>query len=1001
MSAKSPKPRGTRPVGPQKVRGPRRGATLVVLAGLAVAGVLYASCARVAPGERVFRVTRGRGAERLAPGWHLVVPGAQRVARVASGPLHVSETVPARSREGVSFEIPCEVTAEIDDAGLGGLLARSSGGDPAGAIRTAAEDEIRRWTERASGEDLVLRQGAREVEAAARGRLEALGFGSVSFRIGPAQGPSEVLASVQAGALRDRVADTRTRIALIGLDGADWQIIDPLMAKGELPHLARLRARGAWGNLKSLHPMLSPLLWTSVATGKPPDQHGIIDFLVQDPKTGQAVPISSRRRQVKALWNIFTDAGRTSDFIGWWATWPAEPINGTIVSDRVAYSLFGFQSSDADRPGATWPADYYAALRPKLVDDSQIPLRDVQEFARVTPSEFAALRARIKENPRTAYREPVNHLTKILASARSYQAAARDLLARGQPDLFSIYYQGIDEVCHRFAHCMPPKMAMVTDAEYAAYKDAVFAYYRYQDRLLGEIVDRLAPDTTVIVLSDHGFRNGSDRPTDAPPYIEGKPALWHRRYGIVLFAGPPVRPGRLDTTDLLDIAPTVLYLSGFPVPEDMPGRVVVEAIREEFRHRFPQTGIRSYEGIGRPHENGGEVVADATADAEMLENLRSLGYIGDTAGQSAAGRGSPPPGGGPAGGASAEGTPARAPVAGGTASAGPAAGGQTLVTGYLNEAAIEIKNKNFPRARGLIEQAIRADPKLVFAQTMMAEVEAGEKHYAAAIETANRVLESDPEGERGLFVPLSRYYADGGRAKEGVSWYRRALGGHPAISEAHAGLGYLLLKLDDRAGAEKELLESLRLDPSQTDPLTTLHTLYENTEKVLSLEPIVRQGLKMNGKSVVHHNWMGLIQQWKKDVPGAEREFRIALDLDPDDAGTMANLGALYGRNGRLQEAVAILSRSVAKDPENLESWVNLGAAQGRLGHAREAIQALETARGKGLKTTTLYNALALAYLQDHQRDRALEYLRESLRIDPSQKDAHDLLSAVERPPRS
>ena len=148
---------------------------------------------------------------------------------------------------------------------------------------------------------------------------------------------------------------------------------------------------------------------------------------------------------------------------------------------------------------------------------------------------------------------------------------------------------------------------------------------------------------------------------------------------------------------------------------------------------------------------------------------------------------------------------------------------------------------------------------------------------------------------------------------------------------------------------------------------------------------------------MVHLNWLGLIEQWKKNLPQAEAAFRRAMELDPDYAPTMANLGALYGRSGRLQEAVDILSRAVAKDPDNIESWVNLGAAQGRLGRSREAIEALETARGKGVRTTTLFNALALAYLQDHQRDKAVHYLKESLAIDPNQKDANDLLKAVSR----
>jgi tetratricopeptide (TPR) repeat protein len=143
---------------------------------------------------------------------------------------------------------------------------------------------------------------------------------------------------------------------------------------------------------------------------------------------------------------------------------------------------------------------------------------------------------------------------------------------------------------------------------------------------------------------------------------------------------------------------------------------------------------------------------------------------------------------------------------------------------------------------------------------------------------------------------------------------------------------------------------------------------------------------------------MGIIHEWKRQIAEAEAEFKTALELDPDYAATMANLGALYGRTGRLQEAVAILERAIVKDPENLEAWVNLGAARGRLGRSREAIEALETARRKGMRTTTLLNALAIAYYQDKQRDKAIQYLKESLSLDPRQKDANELLKAMSRP---
>jgi tetratricopeptide (TPR) repeat protein len=915
------------------------------------------SIVRVGEGERAFRrAAGGNAATRLPPGWHLVVPFLHHVERVPTGTLRASSSAQVRSREGVDLRVTFDVGAEIEDATLANLLGAEAGADPRESMRAAAEAAIAAWGARSSGESLVLLEGVTDVEAGVRKQLEERGFDAVTVRLGRVTGPAEAIASIEARALRERLADTKTKIAIIGLDGADWEIIDPLIATGQLPNLARLKARGAWGNMKTMSPALSPLLWTTVATGKPPEEHGIIDFLVKDPETGKPAPVTGRSRRVKALWNIFTDVGRTSAFVAWWATWPAETVQGLIVSDRVAYSLFVVEGGEGALEGLTYPAAYYQEIRPKLVRASDISVEELGQFVEVGPEALRAAREVVK-HPVGDGGDPVQLFARFLSSARTYQAIALDLLGRGQPDLFAVYYQGIDEVCHRFAHYMPPKMKMVTEEEYRRYRDTVFAYYRYQDRLLGQVLERLSRDTTILVLSDHGFMSGGGRPQNDPPYVEGKPGLWHRRYGILILAGPAIRPGRLDTSGLLDIAPTVLYLAGLPIPEDMKGRVITEAIDDRFRERFPVRTIPSYEGIGKPLEGSRAAVVqtDGEMDAEMVERLRKLGYVGGK-------------------------------------------DDQALVTAHLNEAGLHLKNKDYGKAEAAVARALKIGPNLVPALMMAGKIEAEQKRYGPAIDLARKVIEMDPLGERGLYLEIGRLYSESGRAGEGLEYLGRARRLHPDVPEIHAALGSILLGQGRTEEAEKELLEALRLDPAQGDPLTELHKIYRGTEKILTLEPIVRKGLAINDKSVVHHNWMGLVHEWKRELPQAEKEFKRAMELDPDYAATMANLGALYGRNGRLREAVEVLTRAVRKDPENVESWVNLGAAQGRLGRSREAIEALETARRKGVRTTTLFNALGLAYLQDRRRDKAIEYFRESLAIDPTQSDVTELLNSVRRP---
>ncbi|MEE9292341.1 MAG: alkaline phosphatase family protein, partial [Acidobacteriota bacterium] len=627
------------------------------------------------------------------------------------------------------------------------------------------------------------------------------------------------------------LTETHTKVAILGLDGADWEIIDPMIEKGELPNLEALKKRGAWGNMKSMKPMLSPLLWTTVATGKTPSEHGIIDFLMKDAQTGRAVPVTSRWRKTKALWSIFTDLGKTASFVAWWASWPAEPVLGHIVSDRVAYSLFGYEADEGDRAGATYPPEYYREIQPLIIDDTAITFENILEFTAISQEEFRAGRKRIEEDPTYAYREPVNHLTKILASARTYQAITADLIDRGQPDLLAVYYQGIDEVCHRFAHYMPPKMAMVTAEDYQRYHDAVFAYYRYQDRLLGEIVDRLDPATVIIVLSDHGFRNGSARPPDDPPYIEGKPGLWHRRYGILIVAGPPIQPGRLDTTELLDIAPTVLYLNGLPRPDDMPGRVLEEAIRDDFRARYPVRTIASYEPVSGRFLPAGEVAADSNLEAEILERLRSLGYIGGEGGGER-------PGTTTAGGAPS------------LAESGP--DGEALVTGYLNEASLLVKNKEYARAEEIIQKVLKAAPAFSPGLILASQIYAEQKRYGPAIEMALKVIAFDPFGEKQSVGRLGRLYSESGRADEGLVVLRRLAAENPRIGEIRGAVGSILLGRGETDEAEEELLAALRIDPGLSEPLSELHKIYRGTPKVLDLEPIVREGLARNEKSVVH-----------------------------------------------------------------------------------------------------------------------------------------------------
>lgn len=122
------------------------------------------------------------------------------------------------------------------------------------------------------------------------------------------------------------------RVLFIGLDGADWRLLDPLMAEGVMPELAKIMARAERRVLLTQHPPLSPLVWTSMMTGVSPLEHRVLDFTRFHPQTRQQEPITSDERGVPAIWNMAQWGGKRTGVFGLWATFPAEP--GVVLTDR-------------------------------------------------------------------------------------------------------------------------------------------------------------------------------------------------------------------------------------------------------------------------------------------------------------------------------------------------------------------------------------------------------------------------------------------------------------------------------------------------------------------------------------------------------------------------------------------------------------------------------------------------------------------------------------------
>ncbi len=411
--------------------------------------------------------------------------------------------------------------------------------------------------------------------------------------------------------------DARERIIVLGLDGMDPETVDLLMSEGKLPHFARLRQEGAYGRLRSMRPILSPIIWTTIATGKPPEAHGIGHFVAVNEKTGEQLPVTSRMRRVKALWNLFSGAGRTVAVVGWWATWPAETVRGAIVSDHICYHFLfpdGASGSHLD-VGMVHPAELEAEITPLVRRPGDVGTGDLARFATVPPEELA--------RP-FRFDDELSHLRWAIATAETYRAIGLRLWREQRPDLLMVYIEATDSTAHLFGHLFRAgPMGGELAAQQARFGHTVEEVYRYADEIVGDYMAAMDAGTTLVVLSDHGFELGA-LPDDPSTMRDMRRVTerYHRIDGILYLYGARVRPrARLDRPALLDVAPTLLALAGITPPADMPGRVLTEGITVG----DPVRSIASY-------EDGTSVTAadkapDAGVDPAILDRLRALGYL--------------------------------------------------------------------------------------------------------------------------------------------------------------------------------------------------------------------------------------------------------------------------------------------------------------------------------------------------------------------------------------
>lgn len=402
------------------------------------------------------------------------------------------------------------------------------------------------------------------------------------------------------------------RVLLIGWDAADWKVIHPLMEAGKMPHLKRLVESGASGNLASLDPPMSPIMWTSIGTGKTADKHGVLGFTQPRADGAGVQPVLASSRKVKAVWNILMQQGLKTHVIGWWPSHPAERLNGVSVSN-----FYHHVSGSVNKPTPMPAGSVHPPRVAQILDELRIHPQELtgNHIAPFVPNADCIDQDKDKR---------LSSVAKITAECATVHAAATWVMENEEWDFMAVYYDAIDHYCHGFMRFHPPHREGIPQELYDNYKGVVEGGYRLHDMMLGRLLELAGPDTTVIICSDHGFHPDHLRPM-ALSREPAAPAEEHRHYGMIAMNGPGVQRDRLIFgASLLDITPTILALYGLPIGRDMDGKPLLDALATQ---QAPEL-IDSWEQVaGDSGMRAPEEQHDPWAEQEAMEQLVALGYI--------------------------------------------------------------------------------------------------------------------------------------------------------------------------------------------------------------------------------------------------------------------------------------------------------------------------------------------------------------------------------------
>ena len=270
------------------------------------------------------------------------------------------------------------------------------------------------------------------------------------------------------------------RVLIIGLDGAEWSVLEPWLRDGTLPHLADLRQRGISGNLVSSVPPLSAPAWSNLMTGKRPGKHGVYHFvkLFDESQDAEAHVVNARSIKSPTIWDVLAHRDREVGLINVPMTYPPRPVNGFMITGLL---------TPKNAPAFTYPEELAQELGEYVIDLDRFmgrkPFQDDHDYDADTTS-------------------PTLTLMQDFRDMLDKRARASLSLMESRPwDVFMVVFTGTDRLGHYFWRYHRPS----EDANAQRLHEAIRDYYVRLDQVVGQLVEKAGKDAAVVILSDHGM----------------------------------------------------------------------------------------------------------------------------------------------------------------------------------------------------------------------------------------------------------------------------------------------------------------------------------------------------------------------------------------------------------------------------------------------------------------------------------------------------------------